>query len=1072
MEGYNSPQIERKYLIPLAEKFIADPSNEVSSVDEFADFVIKNGTTPCKRVNFRAWRKDAYKALRFANAQVLLSPAVNPDSAVKKTDGPIFSSDGSKPHILVKNSSHKRLRAALDASVAENCIAQLPSVRLSEIESTTPLELRRQLKYFIRSHVWNTINLPVWPSILISGPPFCGKSTLLEATCGSLGIKMITISVGTVPSNLRSWTDIFKQAKSSAPCVLHLDDIEGMEKHSAPAGTFRLTCLLKSQLLKDLIGSGVAVVGETRCLLASLPQSVIDLFTQRITFGMLCEEHRLNLFRRYLAEEKHEEFVITKPGAIRGGEVMELTEGLTCLELARRTPGYEVGDIIRFVAQLHMVALANSDSDDVTMKPPNVFLSDGADEIEKEMDLNPVIAITREMVDECLATVIPAVKNTNEFVTIPDVTWADVGGLSATKLELYNRFMLLVDDWERAKTLHRRSGGVLLEGPPGCGKTLVAKALSNQAGLNFLSVKGPEVLNKFQGESERRVREIFERARACQPCLIFFDEIDAICPRRDSDESSGSRVSLVNQLLVELDGIDKHRSARVFVVGATNRKDMIDPAVLRPGRLGLHLVISPPANAAERASVLSACTRAATTPLIEGGVASLEELAADPRTDNMSGADLDNLLELAKQYAQIDKQDFVWRKHLFAALSELSNQRSSVLDSCRSNVQISGLNCAWNLEVAGMDGYSSLFIGALLLVIGLVRLAYLRIHSMPKRANKIPSPVLLVVAHPDDEAMFFAPILLNLKAANIPVDLLCLSNGNYDGVGLTRSKELDKSAKHFGVRHLKMINLTELPDDPKCNWPLDLIAQIASSAVEEFHSQSVITFDQSGVSGHLNHCAIAKALEQARKRKLIPSLFCLQSLPLYRKRLNTTSVSAAALLNRTFMSQDVLQMALEVGSFGSVEATTDLKQRCVIRELNRLQIYDNAQMPKTPSGHTASNLLAPAWSVKVPGIFISTRFMPSTSGLPGVSQGVFLVFPKPSDRHSLNTSVLPNISSRPGCSCSNVTYLAVKRSNIALTAESIPQLTAGTPSHYLESNKSERQCTDWFVLLLIRDEFD
>uniref|UniRef100_A0A183A4S0 AAA domain-containing protein n=1 Tax=Echinostoma caproni TaxID=27848 RepID=A0A183A4S0_9TREM len=100
----------------------------------------------------------------------------------------------------------------------------------------------------------------------------------------------------------------------------------------------------------------------------------------------------------------------------------------------------------------------------------------------------------------------------------------------------------LVDDWERAQALHRRSGGVLLEGPPGCGKTLVAKALSNQAGLNFLSVKGPEVLNKFQGESERRVREIFERARACQPCLIFFDEIDAICPRRDSDESTGEQL--------------------------------------------------------------------------------------------------------------------------------------------------------------------------------------------------------------------------------------------------------------------------------------------------------------------------------------------------------------------------------------------------------------------------------------------------------------------------------------------------------------------------------------------------
>lgn len=142
-------------------------------------------------------------------------------------------------------------------------------------------------------------------------------------------------------------------------------------------------------------------------------------------------------------------------------------------------------------------------------------------------------------------------------------------------------------------------------------------------------------MNKYQGESERRIREIFERARACQPCLVFFDEIDAICPRRDGDESSGSRVSVVNQMLVELDGIDKHRQARVFVVGATNRKDMIDEAILRPGRLGLHLYVAPPESQQDRADVLSACTRCATSPRIEGGMDVLNRVAADSRTNNM-----------------------------------------------------------------------------------------------------------------------------------------------------------------------------------------------------------------------------------------------------------------------------------------------------------------------------------------------------------------------------------------------------------------------------------------------------
>uniref|UniRef100_A0A0X3NKD8 Nuclear valosin-containing protein-like n=1 Tax=Schistocephalus solidus TaxID=70667 RepID=A0A0X3NKD8_SCHSO len=335
-----------------------------------------------------------------------------------------------------------------------------------------------------------------------------------------------------------------------------------------------------------------------------------------------------------------------------------LDKGLTLAEIAHRTPGYEAGDLVRLILQLRIALLSAADN--------------GMDTDVSEGTLNSLV--TRDVLEVALSQVVPAAKNTSEFVTIPEVTWSDVGGLEETKTHLYNRFMLLVDDWERAQTLRRRSGGVLLEGPPGCGKTLIAKALSNTAGLNFLSVKGPEILNKYQGESERRVREIFERARACQPCLVFFDEIDAICPRRDGDESSGSRVSVVNQLLVELDGIDKHRQARVFVVGATNRKDMIDEAVLRPGRLGLHLFISPPASASDRASVLSACTRGATAPLIEGGLTALNRLAEDPRTNNMTGADLENLLDLAKQNAQLAKRDFVKEADLQAALDELKGK--------------------------------------------------------------------------------------------------------------------------------------------------------------------------------------------------------------------------------------------------------------------------------------------------------------------------------------------------------------------------------------------------------------
>ncbi|KAF7261388.1 hypothetical protein EG68_01311 [Paragonimus skrjabini miyazakii] len=680
--GYNPPQIQRTFLIPLAREFITSASDR-TSVEDFVSFIVNNASTSCTFKNVKTWRKDAFKALRLVNTeQMFHSPKCH---TIRTKQSLLHRTPSLDTEALDEDNlrlSCKRSRTAMN-STNENFVASLPTIRLSDIALTCPLTLRRQLKCFLRAHLKMTVQLPVWPSILISGPPFCGKTTLLEAVCGSLGAKLLTVSVGTVSANMRSWIDLFNQAKSLAPCVLHLDDVEGMEKHSTPAGAFRVTCLLKSRLLRELIGSGIAVVGETRSLLTSLPQSVVDLFTQRLTFGMLSEQHRLHLFRRYLTEE-----------ASANASKMYLTEGLTCAELARQTPGYEAGDIIRLIAQFRMngslVADEDADSDmelfeektselgsdqTVQFDTPNSELEPDGDHVAAHALSACAIPIGRALVEECLAIVVPAVKNTAEFVTIPDVTWADVGGLDSTKMQLHNRFMLLVDDWERAQALNRRSGGVLLEGPPGCGKTLVAKALSNQAGLNFLSVKGPEVLNMFQGESERRVREIFERARACQPCLIFFDEIDAICPRRDSNESSGSRVSLVNQLLVELDGVDKHRSGRVFVIGATNRKDMIDPAVLRPGRLGLHIVINPPANANERASVLSACTRAATLPRIEGGQVSLVELANDPRTEGMSGADLDNLLEIAKQYAQLAKQDFVSREHLLCALTDLHAER-------------------------------------------------------------------------------------------------------------------------------------------------------------------------------------------------------------------------------------------------------------------------------------------------------------------------------------------------------------------------------------------------------------
>jgi len=187
------------------------------------------------------------------------------------------------------------------------------------------------------------------------------------------------------------------------------------------------------------------------------------------------------------------------------------------------------------------------------------------------------------------------------FTTIPNVTWDDVGALQEIRKDLLVTVVEPILFPERYKLVGLTApAGVLLFGPPGCGKTLVAKAVSNESKANFISIKGPELLNKYVGESERAVRALFSRAWASAPCIIFFDELDALCPKRGSGDNVASE-RVVNQLLTEMDGLEDRR--QVFVIAATNRPDIIDPAMLRPGRLDKLLYVPLP-NKEDRLSIL------------------------------------------------------------------------------------------------------------------------------------------------------------------------------------------------------------------------------------------------------------------------------------------------------------------------------------------------------------------------------------------------------------------------------------------------------------------------------------
>ncbi|KAI5809637.1 ribosome biogenesis ATPase RIX7 [Peziza echinospora] len=240
-------------------------------------------------------------------------------------------------------------------------------------------------------------------------------------------------------------------------------------------------------------------------------------------------------------------------------------------------------------------------------------------------------------------TALPKIQPSSKregFAVVPDVTWADIGALESVRVELQMAIVQPIKMPELYASVGiTQPTGVLLWGPPGCGKTLLAKAVANESRANFISIRGPELLNKYVGESERAVRQVFSRARASTPCVIFFDELDALVPRRD-DSLSDASSRVVNTLLTELDGLSDRTG--VFVVGATNRPDVIDPAMLRPGRLDKPLLIDLP-TPPERVLILRTLTKK--TPLADG--IDLEVIAMDDRCRNFSGADLANLVREA-----------------------------------------------------------------------------------------------------------------------------------------------------------------------------------------------------------------------------------------------------------------------------------------------------------------------------------------------------------------------------------------------------------------------------------------
>ncbi|XP_059838583.1 nuclear valosin-containing protein-like isoform X2 [Hypanus sabinus] len=535
--------------------------------------------------------------------------------------------------------------------------AQHPTLKFVDIggSDATLQEVCELLIHLKHPEVFEQLGVQPPRGFLLHGPPGCGKSLLAQAIAGELELPLLKVVATEVVSGVsgeseQKLRELFEEAVLQAPCIIFIDEIDAISPKREFASK-DMERRIVAQLLACLdnlnampVSTQVLVIGAT-----NRPDSLdpalrrAGRFDREICLGIPSEGARKQILQTLCRK-------------------MRLSESFDFQELARLTPGYVGADLMALCREAAMSAVNR------ILIQHKKLESQGSDtgqnsmgqlqetEMDKLQRLRAVLRDQAPLPDQdlqelrigmldftaSLSLVQPSAKREG-FATVPDVTWADIGALEEIREELTMAILAPLRHSEQFRVLGLSSpAGVLLAGPPGCGKTLLAKAVANESGLNFISVKGPELLNMYVGESERAVRQVFQRARNSAPCVIFFDELDSLCPRRSENES-GASVRVVNQLLTEMDGLEARR--QVFIMAATNRPDIIDPAVLRPGRLDKTLYVGLP-PAADRLAILRTLTKGGTRPPMDPDV-DLCAIASDQRCDCFTGADLSALVREA-----------------------------------------------------------------------------------------------------------------------------------------------------------------------------------------------------------------------------------------------------------------------------------------------------------------------------------------------------------------------------------------------------------------------------------------
>jgi len=458
--------------------------------------------------------------------------------------------------------------------------------------------------------------------ILLFGPPGSGKTLIARAVANETGAFFFLINgpeimsklAGESESNLRK---AFEEAEKNSPAIIFIDEIDSIApKREKTQGEVERRIV--SQLLTLMDGlkarAHVVVIGATNrpnTIDAALRR--FGRFDREVDIGVPDENGRLEVLR-----------IKTKN--------MKLGDDVDLEQLAKETHGYVGADIAALCTEAAMQCIRE--------KMDVIDLDD--DEIDAE--ILDSMAVSQENFRTALGSSNPsALRET--VVEVPNVTWDDIGGLENVKRELQEVVQYPVEFPEKFEKFGMSpSKGVLFYGPPGCGKTLLAKAIANECQANFISIKGPELLTMWFGESEANVRELFDKARGAAPCVLFFDELDSIARARGSSggDAGGAGDRVINQILTEMDGMGAKKS--VFIIGATNRPDIIDPAVLRPGRLD-QLIYIPLPDEGSRVNILKSVLR-------KSPVAPDVDIDFMARTvHGFSGADLTEICQRAAKLA-------------------------------------------------------------------------------------------------------------------------------------------------------------------------------------------------------------------------------------------------------------------------------------------------------------------------------------------------------------------------------------------------------------------------------------